>query len=184
MKKILKLSAVLLLIITSAFFINYLRDDQRYSTLQTKLGEFRQNKNYNLALRAFNDTLPALMKGYTFEMSPKDSYSNRRLLSTGPVLFNLMYDKCAVLFALETEGYQGKKRIQEFYCYGDLKEKWIFYNSLWGLHGMEMSDNAAEKELKQALNQLIDDFQIITRDQRYNDHFVNCHNKGFGDPRL
>lgn len=185
MKKIIKLILFSTLLVAIGY---YLFKSVRYSRMEKKLyeklDEFKQNENYGLALKSFNDTLPALLKRYTFENSEKDSYSNRPLLSTGPVLFNETFDKCAAFFSLGMDGIKNEKRIQEFYCYGDrVNGKWVFYHLLFGMHGMKMNDGAVDKELKQAFRQLIDDFGIITPDLKYNDHFINCHNKGVGDPR-
>ena len=168
-KKIIKVISLPLFIIVGYFVYH----NAQYSKLEEKLEEFKQNKNYEKVITAFSDTLPILAQAELDVKVP------RKLVSWGPIFFNLTFDKCAVLFAIETE-YSDGKRIQEYYCFGDLKgTKWVFYNRLYGMAGAKMSENSAtEKALKQSLKIIQDNFNIITSTLNYNDHFPNHHEKG------
>jgi hypothetical protein len=169
MKKLFKVVLPLSVVII-AYFVY---DNVRYSRLEKKLEEFKQNENYPKVITTFNDTLLVLAKT---EMEGK---LKKKLLSPGSVLFNSTYNKCVVLFAMEIEFHDGNW-VQEYYCFGDLKEgNWVFYHRLYGMAGMKMTEkNAVEKELTQSLKTLQDDFNIITWNLKYNDYFPNHHEKG------
>ena len=158
-------------------------ENAKYNVLKLKIENFKKNENYNLALKSFNDTLPALLKHYAFENSPKDSYSNRPLLSTGPVLFNSQFTKCAVMFYL-AQDFRNEKPIQPFFCMGDRKNKWTFYSILVGMHGMKYTDTITDEEIEVSLKDLIKQYHLIDDSNSYNNSFVNDNRYGIPNPRV